>query len=736
MARASSASALPMLLLLLLQLQLAARSARAGDSVCAFVPEPTAATLACPPGEIISGFSFATFGTFAPDSSCAAGLAPLAACPVSVLAQAGRLCTGAASCSISCDCIDLPSPCGCNATAASLAGATLRLAFPGVPCSGVAKQLGLIASCAPALPPPAPQPAPATPAPTGLLLEFMPSPVLGLDNLRPHFAWTPPASAARLPPGAVQTAARVVVTTFPGGAAVWDSGAVASSAPLLVPSTPLPLASDTQYQWTVASADGSGVWSPASAPARFGTGLLAPADWAGAAWIGGWRAGTLLRKDFTVAAGAPAARVSVFVSACQYYLLFIDGVRVGQRELDVMWTRFQYFRSYATYELDPALLPPGPHTLGLALGQGFCGQSGGKAGNHTSQGLLRLALYAADGSLLQPAVVTDTSWSSGSGPVLTDSTYFGEQYNASMEQPGWAAPGFVPPPGAPAWRPAVLANDPPVAPQMSSQLMPAIERVEELGALSITAVDAPGVQRYTFDFGQEIAGRVRLALPPGVPAGTNITIKHTEVYSHPPSATLRLFALCTRRRRKGSLRHSMQGQGAGSSASAAARAASRALTSSRSMPAAGLLDERPRARGASAPGLHRSSERAAHRRGTAVTHALVHAVCPREYGELRALRCRPRVRARSRAARTRVWPFAFCLTTCYRPRRLAACSLLSRCLYQRSLSLHSFRTRARSTRVAESQNVSFCVPYEPNGARATHHTHSIHTRPPSPPTFR
>jgi hypothetical protein len=35
------------------------------------------------------------------------------------------------------------------------------------------------------------------------------------------------------------------------------------------------------------------------------TGLLAPADWAGAAWIGGWRPGTLLRKDFVVGA-APA----------------------------------------------------------------------------------------------------------------------------------------------------------------------------------------------------------------------------------------------------------------------------------------------------------------------------------------------------------------------------------------------------------------------------------------------
>jgi len=302
-----------------------------------------------------------------------------------------------------------------------------------------------------------------------------------------------------------------------------------------VPAAPLPLASDSRYQWTVATADGSGAFSPPSAPARFNTGLLAPADWSGAGWIGGWRAGTLLRRDFTVGAGA-VDHVSVFASACQYYLLYLDGVRVGARELDVAWTRFQYFRSYATYELDPALLPPGPHTLGLALGQGFCGQSGGKAGNHTTQGLLRLALHAADGSLTQPAVVTDATWSSGSGPVLSDSTYFGENYNASMEQPGWAAPGFVPPAGAPAWTPAVLANDPPVPPQMSSQLMPAIERVAELAPVTVTPVDAPGAQRWTFDFGQQVAGRARLALPAGfAAAGTNFTVRHTEVLTHPPS---------------------------------------------------------------------------------------------------------------------------------------------------------------------------------------------------------
>lgn len=501
------------------------------DVVCSLVDEGALATLTCPAGQILTNFSFASFGTFAAGSSCDAGLTPAPACPTTVSVQVSRLCVGSAACAVSCDCASLPSPCGCESATPSFDLSVKRLAFPGVPCSGVPKQLGLIAVCAPALPPPAPQPAPPAAA-ENLLLEFMPSPVLGLDKLTPHFSWTPPAATAR--GASVQTAARIVVTGLGGAPPVWDSGVISSSTPLILPAAPLPLAADAPYQWTVSTADGTGTWSPPSAPARFNTGLLAPADWGGAAWLGAWRQGTLLRKDFNVTS-APT-RVSVFASACQYYLLFIDGQRVGARELDVAWTRFPEFRSYATYDLDPAVLPPGPHTVGLALGQGFCGQSSGNAGNHTTQGLLRLALHAADGSL-QQAVVTDTTWSAGSGPVLSDSTYFGEQYNASLEQAGWAAPGFVPPPGAPQWAPAALANDPPIPPVMSSQLMPAIERVAVVAPVSVFPVDAPGLPRWTFDFGQQVSGRVRLTLPPGtVPAGTNVTLKHAEALAHPPYA--------------------------------------------------------------------------------------------------------------------------------------------------------------------------------------------------------
>ena len=79
-------------------------------------------------------------------------------------------------------------------------------------------------------------------------------------------------------------------------------------------------------------------------------------------------------------------RASLFVSACQYVLLYLDGERVGDHELDVLWTKFAENRSYVTYvtyELDPALLAPGQHVLGW-LGLAFNGSCSAFAADRRS----------------------------------------------------------------------------------------------------------------------------------------------------------------------------------------------------------------------------------------------------------------------------------------------------------------------------------------------------------------
>ena len=84
------------------------------------------------------------------------------------------------------------------------------------------------------------------------------------------------------------------------------------------------------------------------------------------------------------------SRVRAFVCSFSY----IDGVRVGDHELDVGWTRFARNRSYATYDLPTHLFGPGKHALGLMIGAGFCGEPAAQPdGNAHRAALLSLRLY-------------------------------------------------------------------------------------------------------------------------------------------------------------------------------------------------------------------------------------------------------------------------------------------------------------------------------------------------------
>jgi alpha-L-rhamnosidase len=54
--------------------------------------------------------------------------------------------------------------------------------------------------------------------------------------------------------------------------------------------------------------------------------------------------------------------------------------------------------------------------------------------------ILQLAVEYADGT--SQLVASDPSWKGGNGPILRNSVYLGEVYDARKEQPGWDAPGF------------------------------------------------------------------------------------------------------------------------------------------------------------------------------------------------------------------------------------------------------------------------------------------------------
>ena len=113
-------------------------------------------------------------------------------------------------------------------------------------------------------------------APHGLLLEYLPAPVLGVDVPKPRFSWGL-SSTER----SVVSAAYQVVVTTKAGAAVWDSGKVAGDASGQV-ECGATLAGNTAYEWKVRWWSSGSSPSAYSAPAAFHTGPMAVADWHGA----------------------------------------------------------------------------------------------------------------------------------------------------------------------------------------------------------------------------------------------------------------------------------------------------------------------------------------------------------------------------------------------------------------------------------------------------------------------
>ncbi|MDB5454957.1 MAG: hypothetical protein JWP92_542 [Caulobacter sp.] len=143
--------------------------------------------------------------------------------------------------------------------------------------------------------------APASAAPIALRTDYAVDPI-GLDAPRPRLMWRPPTAG--------QSAYRAQVAAseadLAAGRALWDSGKVASLGAVEAIYDGPPLASRDRRVWRTRLWDGAGRAGPWSAPARFEMGLLDPADWGQAAWIGrnlspprGW-ADQTLTIDFTL----------------------------------------------------------------------------------------------------------------------------------------------------------------------------------------------------------------------------------------------------------------------------------------------------------------------------------------------------------------------------------------------------------------------------------------------------
>ena len=213
----------------------------------------------------------------------------------------------------------------------------------------------------------------------------------------------------------------------------------------------------------------------------------------------------LLRKAFTV--GGAVAEARAYASGMGYYELYLNGARVGDHVLDPGNTVEKKRKLYSVYDVT-ALLNDGENVAGMTLGRGW---HGGQCATW-----LVLRIRYEDGSV--DTVTTDTTWRANTGPIVENSFFNGETYDARRERAGWLLPGY----DDSQWHAMAREEDPPAL--MSAQAMPPIRVNQTVRPVSVTP---RGDGTWIADFGWNLTGWLRLEV--AGPRGTEVTLRHAEL---------------------------------------------------------------------------------------------------------------------------------------------------------------------------------------------------------------
>ncbi|MEU2669279.1 family 78 glycoside hydrolase catalytic domain [Streptomyces sp. NPDC007164] len=364
---------------------------------------------------------------------------------------------------------------------------------------------------------------------------------LGIDEPAPRLSWRLASDVRGDDPVAYRVrVAECAGDLDGGGRLLWDTGRVADPGATAVDYAGPALGSRTRLHWRV-SVWPAGTDTPAEQSSWFETGFTRTDEWR-ASWIThdprpidvmdaptegefalddhGLAPCPVLRRSFTASAGT---RARLYVSARGLYEVRLNGERVGDAELAPGWTDYHHRVQYQTYDVT-ASLRDGENVLAATVADGwwsgFVGFEPRRAGAHYGsypQFLAELHLTGADGR--GSVVVTDEAWRTGTGAVRHADLLMGECHDLRRCADGWELPGF----DDSGWSRARVTD-------ADHRLLVAsadepVRAMTELRPRSVTRV-SPGT--HIVDFGQNLAGRVRLSVR-GLAAGARVVIRHAEV---------------------------------------------------------------------------------------------------------------------------------------------------------------------------------------------------------------
>ena len=278
----------------------------------------------------------------------------------------------------------------------------------------------------------------------------------------------------------------------------------------------------TRYYWKVTGWDKKGKQF-VSEPAFFETGMMQMKNWKGA-WIQDTRdinikPAPYFRKEFPVAKKIVSARA--YIAVAGLYELFINGERVGDHYLDPAYTRFDRRNLYVTYDVTKQI-QPGINAIGVLLGNGWF--------NHQSTAVwyfdkapwrnrpsfcMDLRIVYTDGTV--ETISTGKDWKTTPGPVLFNSIYTAEHYDANREIFGWNKPGFV----DTAWKNVMYVHAP-----SNNIVGQSLHPIRFADTIFFKSMHKWSDTNYVFDLGRNIAGITSIKL--SGEKGTIVKVKHGE----------------------------------------------------------------------------------------------------------------------------------------------------------------------------------------------------------------
>ncbi len=358
-----------------------------------------------------------------------------------------------------------------------------------------------------------------------LKTEYKINPI-GIDVIIPRLSWQIVSNEKYV----MQTAYRIHVAdsleNLNAEKLIWDSGKVSSNKSVHVEYEGVAPKSSQRFYWRVC------VWTNEkefawSKPAFWEMGLLSPAEWK-AEWIHSLieedisKAGPcpLFRKEFALDKGIKSARV--YVTSLGLYELKINGNRLSDALFTPGWTSYNKRLQYQVYDVTD-LLEKGENAVAATLGDGwFRGHlAGWVKDNRNYYGdklalLMQIKIEYEDGAT--EIIVTDSTWKSSTGPILSSDIYNGETYDARLEKAGWCSVDF----DDSDWNQVETLDHSKNI--LIAQAGPPVKRIQEVKAIEI--IKTPKGET-VLDFGQNMVGWVKFKVK-GQP-GDKVVLRHAEI---------------------------------------------------------------------------------------------------------------------------------------------------------------------------------------------------------------